>query len=93
MLLSDIPKGNVCCLDRDKKGHCHVRRIAADNTFAANIYDLYATSYFLTGGPIGDFARSKIQNLQNQEDEKIVNLVGDELLKRLLQRKAGVCDK
>ncbi len=93
MLLSDIPKGNICCLDRDKKGHCYVRRIAADNTFAANIYDLYATSYFLTGGPIGDFARSKIQNLQNQEDEKIVNLVGDELLKRLLQRKASVCDK
>lgn len=92
MLLSDIPKGNVCCLDRDKKGYCYVREIDADNTFAANIYDLYATSYFLTGGPIGDFARSKIQNLQKQEDEKIVNLVGDELLKRLLQRKVGVCD-
>ena len=39
MLLSDIPKGNVCCLYRDKKGNRRVRSIAAYNTFAANIYE------------------------------------------------------
>ena len=88
MLLSDVPKGNVCCLYMDKKGKCYVRNIAADNTFAANVYDLFDTSYFLTGGPIGDFAQAKIRGLTKKDDGKIIELVGDELLKRLLQRRS-----
>lgn len=92
MLLSDIPKGNVCCLFKDRKGRCSVRSIEADNTFAANIYDLFDSSYFLTGGPLGGFAQAKIRGLAKKNDEKIVALVGDELLKRLLQRRA-LCAK
>lgn len=87
ILLSDVPKGNVCCLYKDNNGSCYVRRIETDNTFAANIYDLFATSYFLSGGPIGDFAQTKIRELSKSNDKRIVDLVGDELLKKLLQGK------
>ena len=86
MLLSDIPKGNVCCLYRDKKGNRRVRSIAAYNTFAANIYDLFHTSYFLASGPIGDFAQAKISGITKNDAAGIVKLVGDEVLKKLLQR-------
>lgn len=86
MLLSDIPKGNVCCLYRDKKGNRCVRSIAADNTFAANIYDLFHSSYFLARGPIGEFAQTKIRGITKNDKEEIVKLVGDEVLKKLLQR-------
>ena len=88
ILLSDIPKGNVCCLDRNKKGECYVRNIAVDNTFAANVYELFDTSYFLKGGPIGDFAQAKIRGLTRSDEGKIIGLIGDELLKRLLQRRS-----
>ena len=92
MLLSDIPKGNVCCLHKDKSGKCYVKAMHVNNTFAANIYDLYSKPFVLTGGPIGDFARKKLKGLVKNQNEKIVKLVGDELLKRLLNRRL-LCEK
>lgn len=79
-LLSDIPKGNCVFLQeanesnqygvplnksssfRGKEGEC-------DNTFGANIYDLYRNAFFLEHGAIGEFAEAKIlEALQKVRD-------------------------
>lgn len=54
-LLSDIPRNNVLFLGDSSEDE-------APNTFAANIYDLLKSSFFMKTG-IGDFASHKIQNL------------------------------
>lgn len=92
VFLSDIPQGNVCCFHSDNKRKYYVKVMNINNTFAANIYDLYSESFVLFGGPIGDFARKKITRLVKNPNEKIVSLVGDELLKRLLNRRLP-CEK
>lgn len=89
MLLTDIPKGNVQFLF--SKGHEDVQAkslAALENTFAANLYDLYQMSYFLENGPIGEFAKKKIEDLVRRPDDRVRNLIGDELLKRMLPREA-----
>lgn len=88
ILLSDIPKGNVHFLlgnDTDREAQ-RASLQELKNTFAANIYDLYQMSFFLKNGPIGEFAKGKLESLKEHPDDRIVNLVGDDLLKRLLPR-------
>ena len=87
MLLTDIPKGNVHflfasgCEDVQSKSLAELK-----NTFAANLYDLYQMSYFLENGPIGEFAKRKIEGLVRRPDDRVRELVGDELLKRMLPK-------
>ena len=61
ILLSDIPKGNVLFLGRNKAERTEMESIA--DTFGANIFDLYAMPFFLEQGPVGEFARQKINIL------------------------------
>lgn len=85
ILLTDVPKENVHFLfakGRKVQQSAAVKRLG--NTFAANLYDLYQMSYFLENGPIGEFAKRKIEALVRQPDDRVRELVGDELLKRML---------
>ena len=70
ILLSDIPKGNVLFLGRNKLERKEMESIA--DTFGANIFDLYAKPFFLEKGPVGEFARQKINKLlQYLRDERL----------------------
>ncbi len=68
MLLSDIPSGNVCFLD--KKDGKTLQRKSIMNTYGANVFDLYRNSYFLYDGTIGKFASERIQRLLDIVNEK-----------------------
>ena len=59
ILLSDIPKSHVLFLKADKSiPDCYIR-----NTFAANVFDLYNESFFMTEGTVGAFAAEKVNRL------------------------------
>lgn len=57
-VLSDIPLDNVLFLENGLP----VTKMQ-ENTFGANIYNLYKNGFFLDGAPIGAFAKEKIQEL------------------------------
>lgn len=57
-ILSDIPKENVLQLREENNKY-----ISKQETFAANIHELLADSFFLQDSFIGDFAKNKIQDL------------------------------
>lgn len=57
-LLSDIPNGNVLHLTRDDKG-ASLSSLEMQ-TFGANIFDLYRLAFNQTNGPMGAFAKRKI---------------------------------
>ena len=63
-IVSDLPKQNLLFMKQDASGNCgedleNIRQ----NTFGANIHDLFKDSLFLSGSLIGDFAKDKIQEL------------------------------
>lgn len=57
-ILSDIPKSNVLFLENGKP-------VAPmqENSFGANIHSLLKNGFFLSGMPMGDFAKRKINDL------------------------------
>lgn len=57
-ILSDIPKSNVLFLENGKPVEP-----MQENTFGANIYSLLKNGFFLSGMPMGDFAKKKINAL------------------------------
>ncbi|MDP4201121.1 MAG: hypothetical protein Q8861_00375 [Bacteroidota bacterium] len=93
-ILSDIPVENIMLLDLDKKTKRSIPRKAESQTFAANINELLANSFFLNGTLMGSFAESKIrtfiENIKEkreftEEDEKLLEMVGDSFLKSSLK--------
>jgi energy-coupling factor transporter ATP-binding protein EcfA2 len=86
-ILSDIPSSNILRL---KNGEPQSN---PNETFAANIYDLLHDDFFLENGVIGEFAANKISALLEDDisDEefclKIIELIGDPLLKRVVSEK------
>ena len=66
ILLSDIPKENTIFLKKIK-GVTEIYK-NKEQTFGANIYDLYRNGFFLTNsnyGILGDFATGKIERVEN----------------------------
>ncbi len=72
-LLSDIPKQNIIFLDKDEKGNCKVVDGLKEKkqTFGANIHTLLSDSFFMKDGLMGEFAKSKINEIKSFY-EKIV---------------------
>lgn len=62
LTLSDIPKHNVIFLEKTKEGKCQILS-KVQKTFGANITDLLADSFFIKDGLIGNFAKSKIEDV------------------------------
>ena len=62
LTLSDIPKHNVIFLEKAEEGKCRISS-EVQKTFGANITDLLADSFFIQDGLIGDFAKSKINEV------------------------------
>jgi predicted ATPase len=64
-LLSDIPKQNIIFLDTDENGNCKVVDGLNEKkeTFGANIHTLLSDSFFMKDGLMGEFAKSKIDEI------------------------------
>lgn len=95
ILLSDIPKENCVFLEK-KDGVTKVVELCGqageDNTFGANIFDMYYHSFFMQDGTIGKFAMSKIYNLERlgtADQNRVVRLVGDPFVRGMLEDRFG----
>ena len=62
LTLSDIPKHNVIFLEKAEEGKCRISS-EVQKTFGAGVTDLLADSFFIKDGLIGDFAKSKINEV------------------------------
>nr|WP_199082624.1 AAA family ATPase [Pedobacter sp. ASV19] len=97
-IVSDLPKQNLIFLKNGAAGNCEVdsENIKQD-TFGANIHDLFKDSLFLSGSLMGDYAKSKIDeiiNWCNDPDENkrslveyyrsLVNVIGEPIIKMKL---------
>jgi len=82
-------------LDKNQNEETHIDRDAVINTFAANITDLLADSFFIDDGLIGDFAKDKIQQtikwLQNKDIKeqaefykKLIKVIDEPIIQRKL---------
>jgi ABC-type multidrug transport system ATPase subunit len=93
-LLSDIPKENVIFLEKGKQVYPF-----GDNqqTFGANIHTLLSHGFFMRDGLMGEFAKSKINEIidffnsknniyQDNKEKllKIINTIGEPFLKEKL---------
>jgi len=64
-IISDLPKENIIFLDKDENGKCKVVDGLNEKkeTFGANIHTLLSDSFFMEDGLMGEFAKSKIQEI------------------------------
>lgn len=99
-ILSDLPKQNVIFLEKDEKtGNCMNATDKIDiNPFGANIHTLLSHGFFMKDGLMGEFAKSKIDDvinylnnkeseIKNDEDaQNIIDIIGEPIIKRELQR-------
>jgi hypothetical protein len=100
-ILSDLPKQNIIFLEKDEKtGNCINATDKVDiNPFGANIHTLLSHGFFMKDGLMGEFAKSKIDNvikyLNNDKDttissdndaQNIISIIGEPIIKRELQR-------
>lgn len=96
-ILSDIPKHCVILLDKNENNVIVIKGLAkSHNTFGTNIHELFTDSFFLQDGLMGEFSRSKINELIkdiNEEKEGIsfltfkekyqkrINIIGEPFLR------------
>lgn len=100
-ILSDLPKQNVIFLEKDKDaGNCINATDKVDiNSFGANIHTLLSHGFFMKKGLMGEFAKSKIDEVikylntnqkstipNDKEAQNIINIIGEPIIKRELQR-------
>lgn len=96
-ILSDIPKQNVLFLEIDEESKkSRPQNFKRMNTFGANITDLLSDSFFIEDGLMGDFAKTKIQevidwlNTDNRDfskketNKKIIEMIDEPILRRKL---------
>jgi len=97
IIISDLPTDNIIFLEKDFNGNCIVQDNPILKTFGANIHELFRDSFFLKDGLVGKFAYKKIQDLikyikgadinekQNEESQKLINIIGEPILRNKLQ--------
>jgi len=91
-ILSDIPKENVIFLKDGKQEDVEI------NPFGANIHTLLSHGFFMQDGLMGEFAKSKIEDVinylndkestikNNDEAQKFLNIIGEPVIKNQLQK-------
>ena len=89
-ILSDITNDYVIYLKKDNNGYSKEMNVRK-NTFCGNIGEMLSTNFFMNA-TIGAFASFKIKKLIRDMEkgvcnEKMINLIGDSLLKKLLAAK------
>lgn len=89
LIASDVPKSNIVFLRTENQSEPQYQ------TFAANIHELLADSFFIKNGLIGDFALQKINEtfdkIEKREDSenvrKVIKIVGEPFIKTSLIHK------
>ena len=93
-ILSDLPKENIIFLEKGKQ----VYPFENGQTFGANIHTLLSHGFFMKDGLMGEFAKSKIDDvinylnnkkseIRNDKDaQNIIDIIGEPIIKRELQR-------
>lgn len=99
LTISDLPHTNLIFLKKNRSGKTYVQDSLDDKkmTFAANIFTLFADSFFLKNGFTGSFARQKINHIiedlnnpdllaeeRKNEIKIIIQMIGEPLLKNKL---------
>ncbi|UVD80100.1 hypothetical protein NWE55_02065 [Myroides albus] len=100
-ILSDIPSQNTIQMTIDKKTGKSKMIKRKQQSFGANIHDLLANNFFLTGPLIGNLADKKIMelinNIKNQNitknDKLLLQLIGDTFLKTSIELYSNKHDK
>lgn len=95
--ITDLPHNNVILLKRENDYLQLTGFSDNKRTFAANIFDLYTDSFFLSNGYTGNFAVKKINAVfedlnsadiisdeRKEEIKKIIHLIGEPLIKNKL---------
>ena len=94
-ILSDLPKENIIFLEKGKQVYPFDD---GKQTFGANIHTLLSHGFFMKDGLMGEFAKSKIDDVINYLNGKeseikddnsaqnIINIIGEPIIKRELQR-------
>uniref|UniRef100_UPI00125F85E0 AAA family ATPase n=1 Tax=Aliarcobacter butzleri TaxID=28197 RepID=UPI00125F85E0 len=79
-IISDLPKENVIFLEKDKQsGLCkNVTKDMELKTFGANIHTLLSNGFFMSDGLMGEFAKSKIEEIKKfyklvKKCERVIN--------------------
>lgn len=98
-VLSELPQNNVIFLDKKVNGDTKLVNFDQEKTFGANIYSLFANSFFMNEGTIGEFSKNKIEWVLNklESDEKLSTLelqhinfiifnIGEPLIKMELEK-------
>ena len=93
-ILSDLPKENIIFLEKGKQ----VYPFENGQTFGVNIHTLLSHGFFMKDGLMGEFAKSKIDDvinylnnkkseIRNDKDaQNIIDIIGEPIIKRELQR-------
>lgn len=96
IILSDFPRENVIYLKKIK-GKTVVDYNYHDQSFGSNIYTLLKDIFFLKNGAVGEFAKCKIIKVYEElyskdcnnkelEHQNLINLIGDEFVRKEMQR-------
>jgi energy-coupling factor transporter ATP-binding protein EcfA2 len=99
LTISDLPHTNLIFLKKNRSGKTYVQDSLDDKkmTFAANIFSLFADTFFLKNGFTGSFARQKINQIiddlnspdvlsteRKKEIKIIIQMIGETLLRNKL---------
>jgi len=91
-ILSDLPKENVLFLNDGKQEKAFEHK----QTFGANIHTLLSDGFFMSDGLMGEFAKSKINDVikylkkeksriqSDKEAKNIIDIIGEPILKNTL---------
>lgn len=79
-LLSDLLQENIIFLKKDDDGNCKIENDIKINPFGANIHTLLSHGFFMEDGLMGEFAKSKINEIvEFHKKTKIENANKEEL--------------
>lgn len=93
-ILSDIPKQNILFLKEGKIVNSEVNI----DTFGGNIHTLLSHGFFMKDGLMGEFAKSKINEVinflnnneslikTNEDAQNLINIIGEPVIKKQLQK-------
>lgn len=94
-ILSDLAKENIIFLEKGKQVYPFED---GKQTFGANIHTLLSHGFFMKDGLMGEFAKSKIDDVINylnnkkseikkdEDAQNIIDIIGEPIIKRELQR-------
>ncbi len=95
-ILSDLPKENIIFLEKGKQVYPFDD---GKQTFGANIHTLLSHGFFMKDGLMGEFAKSKIDDVikylnndkkstitTDKDAQNIIDIIGEPIIKRELQR-------